>query len=481
MKLKLFFFLLIPFLGVSQVQIGQDMNGDVASESFGGTLALSGDGKVVAVKGARKTVSNPNNLQLTYVRVFRNVNGSWTQVGNDIDGERFGRVSLSANGSVLTIGLPYSSVNGINSGQVQIYQLNTSNIWTKKGQDINGLATQDYYGTGVSLSADGNVIAIGANAAPLNKAGYTRIFNYNAGVWSQVGQDIIGEAIGDRSGISVSLSENGNTVAIGADMNESNGNAGAGHIRVYRNELGIWVKIGQDIDGKAATELFGRNVSISADGNTVAGGAHLGVINGVKSGLTRVYENISGVWQQIGQDIPGDNKPLGYSGGAISLSGDAKTVAIGHHNYSTPVKIYRNFSNSWLQIGNDIHGSQTSDGNGRAVSLSSDGNTVATGAPSNHTNGIHSGQVRVFNLTTASSNKFVLDNFKIYPNPASDILNISLESNLVFEKAVFYNNLGQIVKEANQEVVDVSALVKGIYFVEVTTNQGKATKKVIIK
>ncbi|WP_235831891.1 T9SS type A sorting domain-containing protein [Paenimyroides viscosum] len=480
MKLKLFFFLLIPFFSISQVQIGKDMNGDVASESFGGTLALSDDGKVVAVKAARKTLSNPNNLQLTYVRVFRNVNGSWTQIGNDIDGERFGLVSLSANGSVLAIGLPNSSVNGTNSGQVQIYQLNTSNVWIKKGQDIDGLSTNDYNGIGVSLSADGNVIAIGANAAPLNKAGYARVFNYNAGVWSQVGQDIIGEAIGDRSGISVSLSENGNTVAIGADVNESNGNAGAGHIRVYRNESGTWVKLGQDIDGKAATELFGRNVSISADGNTVAGGAHMGILNGVRIGLARVYEYNLGSWKQVGQDIP--VTPT-YGEIKVSLSSNAKTIAIGanRHQPSGVVKIFRNISGNWLKVGNDIEGVKPGDQMGISVCLSSDGNTVAAGAVSNDDNGWDSGLVRVFDLTTASSNKFVLDSFNIYPNPTSDILNISLENNIVFEKAVLYNNLGQIVKETNHEVINVSELAKGIYFVEATTNQGKATKKVIIK
>src|SRR5690554_5020622 len=423
MNIKILFFLLFPLLGISQVQIGQDMNGDTASEGFGVTLALSGDGKVVAVKATRKTVSNPNNLQLSYVRVFRNVSGVWTQIGNDIDGERFGRVSLSANGSVLAIGLPNSSVNGANSGQVQIYELNTSNVWTKKGQDINGLATQDYNGISVSLSADGNVIAIGAHClvAVPNKAGYTRVFNYNAGVWSQVGQDIIGEAIGDRSGISVSLSENGNTVAIGADLNDSNGNNSAGHIRVYRNESGTWVKVGQDIDGKAAAELFGRDVSISADGNTVVGGAHKGVLNGVQMGLARVYENNSGFWNQIGQDIPITSE---YGEIRVSLSGDGKTVAIGSNRHSQSrgvVKIFRNISGNWLQVGTDIEGDKVGDQKGGSVSLSSDGNTVATGAHSNDDKGWDSGQVRVFDLSNASSDKFVLENFNIYPNPATDV------------------------------------------------------------
>nr|WP_298003155.1 T9SS type A sorting domain-containing protein [uncultured Flavobacterium sp.] len=474
-------FLMFPFLGISQVQIGQDLNGDTALEAFGGTLALSGDGKVVAVKAMRKTVNNPNNLQFTYVRVFRNVSGVWTQVGNDIDGEHFGRVSLSANGNVLAIGVPNSLVNGANSGQVQIYELNTSNIWLKKGQDINGLTTNDYNGTGVSLSADGNVIAIGANGLTLNNAGYARVFNYNAGVWSQVGQDIVGETIGDRSGISVSLSSDGNTVAIGADLNDSNGNSGAGHIRVYRNILGTWVKVGQDIDGKAANEFFGRNVSISADGNTVTGGAHMGELDGVRIGLVRVYENNLESWSQVGQDIPVTSE---YGEITVSLSGNGKTVAIGSNRHSQSrgvVKIFRNISGNWLQAGTDIEGDKPVDQKGISVSLSSDGNTVATGALGNDTNGYFSGQVRVFDLSNASSNNFVLENFNIYPNPAKDKVNVSLENNLEFKSAILYNNLGQIVKTSNQPTFDVSNFAPGIYFIEIKTDKGKATKKLIVK
>ena len=45
--------------------------------------------------------------------------------------------------------------------------------------------------------------------------------------------DLVGEAIGDFSGHSVSLSADGERVAIGAIYNDEKGN-NAGHVRVYR-------------------------------------------------------------------------------------------------------------------------------------------------------------------------------------------------------------------------------------------------------
>ena len=50
--------------------------------------------------------------------------------------------------------------------------------------------------------------------------------------WKQIGQDIDGEHVDDQSGWSVSLSDDGNIVAIGAIGNDGNGN-NAGHVSSY--------------------------------------------------------------------------------------------------------------------------------------------------------------------------------------------------------------------------------------------------------
>ena len=69
-------------------------------------------------------------------------------------------------------------------------------------------------------------------AAMVQNAGHVRIYKNISGTWTQQGSDIDGEASLDRSGWSVSLSSDGNTVAIGAKTNNGNGSY-AGHVRVY--------------------------------------------------------------------------------------------------------------------------------------------------------------------------------------------------------------------------------------------------------
>ena len=68
----------------------------------------------------------------------------------------------------------------------------------------------------------------------------------------QLGDDIDGEADSDQSGWSVSLSNDGRTVAIGSRYNDGNGN-NSGHVRVYSHNDGTgWTLFGGDIDGEAA-------------------------------------------------------------------------------------------------------------------------------------------------------------------------------------------------------------------------------------
>ncbi|MEB3398220.1 leucine-rich repeat protein [Flavobacterium psychrophilum] len=81
-----------------------------------------------------------------------------------------------------------------------------------------------------------------------------------------------------------------------------------------------------------------------------------------------------------------------------------------------------------------------------------------------------------------SNHSFAIESaLKIYPNPASEILNIALQEGLQLQKVNFYNTLGQLIKTTNHLETNVSSFAKGNYFVEVMTNQGKATKTIIIQ
>ncbi|HLW42709.1 MAG TPA: T9SS type A sorting domain-containing protein [Flavobacterium sp.] len=465
------------------MQIGVDIDGEAPNDQFGSGVAISSNGSVIAV-GA--VFNDGNGVDSGRVQVFKNILGVWTQIGSNIDGDaagdQCGTVALSSDGTIIAVG-SLGSDNGsdVEAGHVRVFE-NTSGVWTQIGSKIVGEGYGDNSGVGLALSWDGTIVAIGAphnNNGGGVAAGHVRVFENISGVWTQIGNDIDGKSTAEYSGHSLSLSSDGSIVAIGARGNDP------GHVRIYQNISGIWTQIGNEIQGEAVGDESGVAVSLSSNGNIVAIGARGNNGNGLLSGHVRIYQNISGIWTQIGNDIDGEAEG-DWSGSKVSLSSDGTTVAIGspwnndNGKVAGHVRIFKNMSGVWRQVGNSIDGKAAGDWAANAV-LSSDGNTVIIGATLNSDNGQYSGKVRVYDISNLSSNTFVLENFNIYPNPTSDVLNISLENNLTLEKITIYNNSGQIVKTAQQNTVDVSNLSSGIYFVEVITNQGIATKKVVVK
>ena len=106
--------------------------------------------------------------------------------------------------------------------------------------------------------------------------------------WSQLGVDIDGETVNDESGLSVAMNAVGDTVIIGARSNDGNGD-NAGHARVFTLTDSGWVQVGADIDGETAKDESGSSVAMNAVGDTVIIGARLNDGYGDRSGHARVF------------------------------------------------------------------------------------------------------------------------------------------------------------------------------------------------
>jgi len=402
-------------------QVGADIDGEAASDYSGLSVSISSDGTRVAI-GAPGNDDGGNNSGHTRIYEYDGIDGDadgidgWTQLGTDIDGEVEGdnsgwSVSLSADGTRVAIGARYNDDGGDRSGHTRIYEYDgidgdADGIdgWTQLGTDIDGEAAWDESGFSVSLSGDGTRVAIGApyNDDVGSYAGHTRIYEYDdIDGWTQLGADIDGEAEGDYSGWSVSLSSDGTRVAIGAPDNDDGGDF-SGHTRIYEyDDIDGWTQLGADINGEAAGDYSGYSVSLSSDGTRVAIGAVYNDDGGSYAGHTRIYKySDSNGWTQVGADIDGEaaNDSSGYS---VSLSSDGTRVAIGASynddggSNSGHTRIYRySDSNGWTQLGSNIAGEAENDESGYSVALSSDGTRVAIGAIYNDT--------RIFRITAVT-------------------------------------------------------------------------------
>jgi hypothetical protein len=408
--LLLFTFCLCIFLLKAQTQLGADVNGVTQEDQSGNTVSLSADGSRMAIGAPYDDGSATNS---GHARIYDWNGTAWVQVGSNINGEagddQSSRgLSISGDGDRIAIGAPYNDGNGSSSGHVRIYDWNGS-AWVQVGSDINGEAASDNSGTSVSLSFDGSRIAIGANKNDGNgsNAGHVRIYNWNGTAWVQLGSDIDGEAANDYSGQAVSLSTDGSRVAIGAPYNDGNG-ANSGHVQIYDWNGSAWIQLGSDLDGEAADDNLGWSVSLSADGSRVASGAYLNDGNGSNAGHARIYEWNGAAWIQVGSDIDGE-ATVDLSGYSVSLSSDGNIIAIGAYyndgngSDAGQVRIYEWNGTAWIQFGSDIDGEAAYDHSGKAVFLSADGARVAIGAPKNDGSVSNAGHVRVYNNSCSSS------------------------------------------------------------------------------
>lgn len=320
------------------------------------------------------------------------------QIGQDIDGvfqnDQSGWSVDMPNANTVAVGSYLNDANGINSGQVIVYQYNGVS-WVPKGQPINGEGENDRSGWSVSMP-DANTVAIGAylNDGNGTNAGHVRVFSWNGSAWVQKGSDIDGAAANDYFGRSVSMS-NANTIAVGAILNDDNG-FNSGSVEIFEWNGTAWVNKGTALTGDGVNDQFGYSVSMP-DANMVAVGAINNNDNGVNAGCVKVFEWNGTSWVQLGStlfgDAPGDQ--LGWS---VDMPNNNTLAmgAIGNDFNGTDagqVKVY-SWVGSWIPKGNVIYGPQAGDKMGWSISMPS-GNTIALGMPNHLDNGEENGKVEV--------------------------------------------------------------------------------------
>ena len=86
------------------------------------------------------------------------------------------------------------------------------------------------------------------------------------------------------------------------------------------------------------------------------------------------------------------------------------------------------------------------------------------------------------NAQLFSTDNFSTETFSIYPNPVSSILYISSEINNIEAITIYLaNGIKAISIENKNNSIDISNLSNGLYFVEISSKEGKLVKKFIKK
>ncbi len=369
----------------------------------------------------------------------------YVKASNTGAGDQFGvSVALSGDGNTLAVGAPLedSSTTGINStpdelaaesGAVYIYT-RSAGTWSQQAYvKASNTGANDQFGVSVALSGDGNTLAVGAyledssttgiNSTPNElaaDAGAVYVFTRAAGVWTQQAYiKALNPGAGDNFGISITLSGDGNTLAVGAPLEDSSTTGigstpdelapNAGAVYVFTRSAGAW---SQQAYVKASNtgggDQFGGLVALSGDGDTLAVGARLedSGTTGIDStpdesaanaGAAYVFNRNAGAWSQQAY-VKASNTGPGDVFGRVALSGDGNTLAVGANGEgssttgigSTPdelaplagaVYVFTRSAGTWSQQAY-VKASNTGAGDqfGALIALSGDGNTLAVGA-----------------------------------------------------------------------------------------------------
>ena len=268
------------------------------NDNFGYSVSLSDDGTRMAIAGPYNDDSGNNKGHL---KIYNYASNTWSLIG-DIDGEDLGdtsgwSVSLSGDGTHVAIGAPLNDGNGIDAGSVRVYSYDGTS-WDTVGSEINGESGGDKFGWSVSLcKLDSGVyrVAIGApyNNGGGSHSGHVKIYDYTT--TNSGGSGGGGESGGGESGGGESGGGDGGGGGGGGGGGESGGSGGTEGGSSPATTVD-WVQVGNDINGSAGDES-GWAVSLSKDGERVAIGAPK---YSSEQGIVRIYRYDGLSWTQLG-------------------------------------------------------------------------------------------------------------------------------------------------------------------------------------
>ncbi|NOY92940.1 MAG: hypothetical protein GXP55_17285 [Deltaproteobacteria bacterium] len=293
-------------------------------------------------------------------------------------------------------------------------------------------------GASLALSSDGTTLAVQAYQEDSNAtgvdgnqannsathAGAVYIFTRSGGAWSQQAYiKASNTGAGDSFGSALSLSDDGSTLAVGADGEASNA-TGVGGNQVdnsasYAGAVYVFTRSGSTWSQRAyvkasntdAYDAFGVALQLSGDGSTLAVGADGEASNATGvggnqadnssgwAGAVYVFTGGGGTWSQQAYIKASNTDASDRFGHALGLSDDGSTLVVGAYregsnatgvggnqanNSATQAGaayVFTRSGTSWSQQAY-IKASNTdgSDEFGRFVALSGDGSTIAVGA-----------------------------------------------------------------------------------------------------
>ena len=421
----------------------------VASDYFGGTVAISGNGKTLAVGSYLDSTAPYSSAGSVYIYTRITPGDNWmyqTKVlasdiatGTSTTGGFFGRsVALSYDGTVLAVG----SANGTSyPGAVYVFTGSDSS-WTQNQKLTT--ASAHNFGHEVAISGDGStIVSRGLTVANSNVYIYTK----PSTTWT-VQQNI---SITGESGVNnMSLSHNGNILVFGGDD--------TGYI--YTRSAGTWSQTKAYTDGNL--NGMGQSCAVSADGTIVIFGqpyndrAYIAKYSG--SAWPAAFANLTVITP------PSGHTALDEFGVSAAISSEGSTLYIGARLYPSnagPGCVYvytyngtsATFSQRVLASDLGLTGSTKEfAASPKSLRVSANGTTFVVGAGG--------GGTYLGNVYTYLTGRKLDNNYYSY-NGVYGLWNVSSFEALNYSTTSIYTSTGTFVIPAGAKVMEVTCIGGG--------------------
>lgn len=356
-------------------QRGSNLNGN-AGDEMGAVVNMSNNGKTIAA-------SSSGFVGITRIYEWRS--GSWTHTMSYQSRESVTHsVSIASTVERIVCGNP-SDDDG--RGRVLSYYKTASGLWSREGgtSALKGESANDRFGRSLSISDSGLKLTVGADGGE-----YVKIFVVRNRQWSfRYRFDNENGGAQDGYGMATSMSQDGRRLVVGVPWRGDN----TGRVVFY--DLKLYSEI-QVEEGSSVYAYFGAHVSLSEDGSRAVVGAY-----GRDYVKLFRHDDGRGRYVKIGQTIKFDRG--NRFGCTVAISGDGRRIAIGARYASVSGKkntgkvfIYDVGDQNWNRI-HVINGESSYDQLGTSAALSEDGRNVIVGAALNDGGGVKSGQVVILN------------------------------------------------------------------------------------
>ena len=303
-----------------------------AEDTFGGKVALSGDTAVVGVIRDDGDVAGKDSGS---AYIFQRTGTSWSQQAkltalDASKGDSFGW-GIGISDDTIVVGAPYDDDKGKNSGSVYIFT-RSGNVWSQQAKlTAQDGSEGDLFGISAAISGDTILIGADLNEEKGFNAGAAYVFTRSGDNWTQQAKLTANDgAAGDIFGVRVALEHNTALISARRDDDEIKG-VDSGSAYIFTREGTKWrqhTKLTAP-DG-AKDDRFGRSVALSGD--KVLIGAMFQDEQGENSGSAYLFHQTDNEWNFKQQLMPKDGSKGDTFGWYVALLGDTALISANRDN-----------------------------------------------------------------------------------------------------------------------------------------------------